>query len=39
MEILEQLVKLSNERRALRSREAEGTHDENLKEEGVDNGF
>lgn len=38
-ETLEQLVKLSNERRALRGREAEGTHDENLNEEGVDNGF
>ena len=39
METLEQLVKLSNERRALRSRDAGDTHDENLNEEGVDNGF
>ena len=38
-ETLEQLVKLSNERRALPRREAERTHDENLNEEGVDNGF
>ena len=39
METLEQLVKLSNERRALRSRDAGDTHNENLNEEGVDNGF
>lgn len=38
-ETLKQLVKLSNERRALPRREAERTHDENLNEEGVDNGF
>ena len=39
METLEQLVKLSNERRALRSRDIEDTHDEILNEEGVDDGF
>ncbi len=39
METLEELVKLSNERRALRSRDAGDTHDDNLNEEGVDNGF
>jgi DNA primase len=39
METLEQLVKLSNERRALRGRDGADTHDENLNEEGVDNGF
>ncbi|MDE0682976.1 MAG: DNA primase [Candidatus Poribacteria bacterium] len=39
METLEQLVKLSNERRALRGRGVQDTHDENLNEEGVDNGF
>ena len=39
METLEQLVKLSNERRALRGRDVGQTHDENLNEEGVDNGF
>ncbi len=32
METLEQLVRLSNERRALRGRDAEGTHDENPNE-------
>lgn len=37
METLEQLVKLSNERRALRNRGVDNTHDENLNEEGVDN--
>ena len=39
METLEQLVKLSNERRALRGRDGRHTHDENLNEEGVNNGF
>ena len=39
METLEQLVKLSNERRALRSRGVDNTHNENLNEEGVDDGF
>ena len=39
IETLEQLVKLSNERRALRGRDVADTHDENLNEEGVDNGF
>ena len=38
-ETLEQLVKLSNERRALRGRDVADTHDENLNEEGVDNEF
>ena len=38
-ETLDQLVKLSNERRALRSRDVADTHDENLNKEGVDNGF
>ncbi len=38
-ETLEQLVKLSNERRALRSRGVDNTHNENLNEEGVDDGF
>ena len=39
IETLPQLVELSNERRALRSRDVRNTHDENLNEEGVDNGF
>ena len=39
MEMLEPLVKLSNERRALRGRSVSDTHDEILNEEGVDNGF
>ena len=39
IETLEQLVKLSNERRALRGRGVPDTHDEILNEEGADNGF
>ena len=39
MEILEPLVKLSNERRALDGRDVADPRDENLNEEGVDNGF
>jgi DNA primase len=39
MEIYKMSIELLNERRTLLGREAEGTHDENLNEEGVDNGF
>lgn len=38
-ETLEPLVKLSNERRAVYRRDVTDTHDENLNEEGADNGF
>ena len=37
-ETLEQLVKLSNERRALRGHDAREAHDKSLNEEGVDDG-